>query len=511
MRISILQVITITLVGLVNIYTYGQGGALDPTFDFDGKVVTNFGQEEGIRSVKLQSDGKIIAGGYGSSLRVCRYNINGSFDNSFGISGTSTLLMGIYFDGGAVSIQSDDKILISGGIYFSPDTEDFIIARYTQNGLLDSSFNGTGINITSFGAIDGARDATLQQDGKAILVGFSRNSLDMDTMACIARYTLAGSLDSTFDLDGKISFPYNGIISAVTMQNDHKILVAGCVFNGSNLDFNIMRYNPDGQLDNSFGTAGEVITDFGFSNDNLFSVNTQADGKIIASGTSDNECALVRYNADGSLDLSFGIGGKITTSIGGGVLDAATSTAVQSDGKIYASGFSLTPGGDGEFVLVRYDVNGYLDPSFDSDGIVTTNIVPLELDAAASMILQPDGRIIVAGGSYNGNDVDFCIVRYLSGFNTNLPIVENDHFNILVYPNPINEYSTLQYTITNEQIITISVFDMTGKKIKTLKEHNNTLPGTYSISLNELNGLSSGSYLIAITSHSASKSIKFIK
>ncbi|MEZ5842969.1 MAG: hypothetical protein R3D27_04465 [Hyphomicrobiaceae bacterium] len=257
---------------------------------------------------------------------------------------------------------------------------------------------------------------------------------------------------------------------SVTMQPDGRIVVAGYSVNGANDDFALVRYNADGTLDTSFGGGdGIVTTPVGSSTDQGFSVAMQPDGRIVVAGSSRigsaDDFALVRYNADGTLDTSFGGGdGIVTTPIGSSV-DSGQSVTVQPDGRIVVAGYSLNGrttalvryNADGtldtalaaatassprrsavrhdftkasplpaagrpdrrrwlsarlDFALVRYNADGTLDTSFGGgDGIVTTPIGSSS-DVGNSVTMQPDGRIVVAGYSFNGANADFALVRY---------------------------------------------------------------------------------------------------
>jgi uncharacterized delta-60 repeat protein/uncharacterized repeat protein (TIGR01451 family) len=169
----------------------------------------------------------------------------------------------------------------------------------------------------------------------------------------------SGDLDPTFGTGGKVTTDFAGSnagANGVALQADGKIVAAGFADSGSGSDFALARYNPDGSLDASFGTGGKVTTDFAGGSDSAFGVALQADGKIVAAGFADSgsrgDFALARYNPDGSLDASFGTGGKVTTDFAGSG-DEAFGVALQADGKIVAAGFAGS-GSRGDFALARY-------------------------------------------------------------------------------------------------------------------------------------------------------------
>jgi uncharacterized delta-60 repeat protein len=230
----------------------------------------------------------------------------------------------------------------------------------------------------------------------------------------LVRYNTNGTLDTTFDSDGKVTTAIGSgtdVAYSVALQSDGKIVVAGYSNNGSNFDFALVRYNTDGSLDTSFDSDGKVTTEVGSGNDGGESVAIQSDGKIVVAGYSyigsNNDFALARYNTDGTLDTSFDSDGKVTTAIGVSV-NYAKSVAIQSDGKIVAAGYNT--GSNNDLALARYNTDGTLDTSFDSDGKVTTAIG--SNDRAYSVAIQSDGKIVAAGNSNNGSNEDFALVRY---------------------------------------------------------------------------------------------------
>jgi len=189
-------------------------------------------------------------------------------------------------------------------------------------------------------------------------------------------------------------------------------VAAGRSYNGRKYVFALARYNADGSLDTTFGPGGIVTTAVGSGDDVAYALGIQTDGRIVAAGYSyqggNMDFALVRYNANGSLDATFGPGGIVTTAIGSDN-DYARAISIQPDGRIVAAGSSYQ-GGNEDFALVRYKANGSLDGTFGTGGIATTAV---ESGAYASALgIQSDGRIVAAGYSYNGMHPHFALVRY---------------------------------------------------------------------------------------------------
>ena len=388
----------------------------------DGIVTTDIGSSaDNVFGMTVQSDGKVLVvgqsgSGSSSDFALLRYHPNGSLDTSFGTGGVVvTDIAGAADVGFDVTVQPDGKILVSGQSFNGTDY-DFAVMRYNSDGSLDAGFGAGGIVTTAFGGLaDVGKGITLQADGKILVTGLSHNGTDYDF--ALVRYNSNGSLDGSFGAGGKVTTGIGADDQAVdvAVQTDGKILVSGDSFNGANNDFALVRYNANGSLDASFGTGGKVTTDFGLSVDKGVRFTLQPDGKILLAGQSHNgsdyDFALARYNTDGSLDIGFGTGGKVTTMIGTGN-DLAYNVAVQADGKIVISGDSDN-GSDDDFAVVRYNSDGTLDGSFGTGGMVTT-AVGAGTDKARAFALQSDGKILLAGFSNNGSDNDIAVVRYNS-------------------------------------------------------------------------------------------------
>ncbi len=418
---------------------------VDTTFDSDGKVITDIGAKtsDTARSVVIQEDGKILVAGVSSNnFAVVRYNSDGSLDTSFDNDGKVSTDIGSKTSdtGRSIAVQNDGKILVAGA-----SSNNFAVVRYNSDGSLDTDFNITGKVTTDIGSgtTDNAYSITLQGDGKIIVAGSSSSNF------ALVRYNSDGNLDNSFGSNGKITTDIgtnsNDIAYSVSVQGDGKILVAG----SSSSNFALVSYNIDGSLDTSFGNGGKVTTDIGNS-DIAYSIAVQNDGKIILAGKRGSDFALARYNNNGSLDTSFGNGGKVITDIGSKTSDIAYGVSVQGDGKILVAGSSSS-----NFALVRYNSNGSLDTDFNTTGKIITDIGTKSTDNAYALTQQADGRIIVAGISAN----NFAVVRYRVNQNPVLvtEIVDQEalqgtDFNFLVssYFQDQDPGDTLTYTATLE-------------------------------------------------------------
>jgi uncharacterized delta-60 repeat protein len=396
-------------------------GDLDTTFDGDGKATTDFaGGTDEAHAVAIQADGRIMAAGFAVvsgtfDFALSRYNADGSLDTTFSPDGlVTTDFAGGVDQARGVAIQGDGKI-VAAGLAFS-GTNDFALARYNTDGSLDTTFSGDGKVTTDFGATDDvARAVAIQGDGRIVAAGLA--GVSGTTGFALARYNTDGSLDTTFSGDGKVTTDFTGDLDeayAVAIQGDGKIVAAGVAdVTGHVADFALSRYNADGSLDTTFDGDGKVTTDFASDSDLARGVAIQGDGRIVAAGlaavSGPTGFALARYNTDGSLDTTFSGDGKVTTDFGG-TDDLARAVAIQGDGKIVAAGpVEFSAGND--FALARYNADGSLDTTFSGDGKVTTDFGGGG-DQASAVAIQGDGRIVAAGRVVSGGTHDFAVARY---------------------------------------------------------------------------------------------------
>ncbi|MGH2674811.1 MAG: PxKF domain-containing protein [Actinomycetota bacterium] len=389
-------------------------GDLDPSFDGDGKVTTDFlGSIDASEAMAIQPDGKIVAAGRAFNgshydFALARYLSDGSLDATFDGDGKVTTDVGPFHDlATAVAIQADGKIVAVGQV--GGASFNFGLTRYMSDGNLDTTFDGDGKVVTDFvsNSEDTAFAVAIQADGKIVVAGYSiGQSGPGGYNFALARYNTDGSLDTTFDGDGKLTTDFDGFDDgalAVAVQADGKIVAAGSSI--ASAVFALARYNPNGSLDATFDGDGKVTTDVGSTGfESAEAIVLQTDGKVVAAGKTNNDFALARYNTDGSLDSTFAGDGTVLTGFFPGSDDAAFSLVLQADNKLVAAGSS-----DSDFALARYTTDGALDASFDGDGKVVTDIAAGSQDVAYSLALQSDGKLVAAGAS----NADFAVARYL--------------------------------------------------------------------------------------------------
>jgi uncharacterized delta-60 repeat protein len=407
------------------------GGDLDYSFGNSGRVTTDFPDGEGdALAVAIYPGGKILAAGSVEGQKrikfaLVRYNGDGSLDPTFGSGGWVTTDLGQPVNQAtSMAIQSDGKIVVAGYTALSTGvflTADFALVRYNTDGTLDPTFGSGGIVHTDFhGGEDHAWAVAIQSDGHIVAAGTVEVATTRAYFA-LARYNTDGSLDSSFGSGGTLTTDFSGfsIIRSIAIQPDDRIVVGGYA-DTTTTDFALARYNSDGRLDTSFGGDGKVTTDFLGDWDDIFSILIQPDGKIVAAGRAYDQqqywhTAVARYNSDGTLDANFASSGKTTIDFSGSD-SYAHSLVMQPDGRLVIVGGTWNRGSQpaNDIVLARFNSDGNLDSTFGSDGKVVTDFFG-GTDLARSAAIGPDGRIIISGCVFNGEGYVWALACYLTG------------------------------------------------------------------------------------------------
>lgn len=403
-------------------------GTFDNTFGANGIVLTNVliapgspngNSDDEARAMAIQSDGKIVVAGVvddwtstGYDFSICRYNTDGTLDNTFSGDGKEKTIVSNNIEFVSdVAIQSDGKIIVLGY-----SNSQFVLVRYNSNGALDNTFGTAGIVLTQVStSSEQANTMKIQSDGKIVAGGYGIFNGNSDF--ALVRYNTNGTLDNTFGTAGIVNTAIGNAgesINAIMIQPDGKILATGVMANtGSNACFALVRYNSNGTLDASFGTAGTATVSPTKSTNIANSISLQTDGKIVVGGSSMNtssfDFSVARFNANGTLDNTFGTNGTIVHSIG--VADGINALAIQSSGKIVAAGSAMISN-NRNFTLARYTAAGVLDNTFGVNGVVTTSLGP-SMAGISDAALQVDGKLVGVGTINNGvNSIDFTVVRY---------------------------------------------------------------------------------------------------
>jgi uncharacterized delta-60 repeat protein len=415
-----LNSIAASLLALPALGALAAPGALDATFGTGGKTTALLGNCSGY-ALSVQKDGKIVVGGESffasKDFTLVRFLADGTVDTTFGSNNDGKVRTDFAGQADQIAqvIAQADGTIIAAGTAFGNAGKDFAVARYLSDGSLDTSFDAIGHDgkvTTDFGAgnDDTATCAVLQADGKIVVAGYASDGTQSDF--ALVRYNTDGSRDTSFGKAGDsgcVLTDFAGkddVATGMALQTDGKILVVGYTFvaGGPGFNFALARYKTDGSLDTTFGSGGKVSTDF----DNQLlefgqTVAVLGSGKILVGGARTNDFVLLRYNANGSLDTTFGSGGKVATDFAG-TGDTVYSLLVLSSGKILAAGAN-----DKDFTLACYRPNGTLDTSFGTGGKVITDFAGL-VDQGRAMTLTSGSRILFAGTS--SGTANFALARY---------------------------------------------------------------------------------------------------
>ncbi len=376
-RSRLLASICASLLLLVPGQALATGGALDQTFSEDGKVSTphEIDTDEWAEDVAVQPDGKIVTVGWRQDwdtntfvVMAARYLEDGTPDPAFGDGdGIVTLPIGPSAAGNAVALLSDQRIAIAGYVQVNigdPDAAAFLL---TTTGELDSSFDEDGISVVRFGGdADFASGIAVDGSDRIVLAGGVDETASGAHMA-IARLTSEGVPDPTFSSDGKrtIRFPAGQTRARdVEIQANGRIVLAGRRLEPGG--FALARLLPGGALDTSYSSDGRVITGTRYGANAL---SLQPDGKVVAAGYglgSSVDFMLVRYRLNGSLDPTFNGDGIVRTNFAG-FEDIAQDVEVRSSGKIIAVG-DVEVNGQLRIGIARYRSSGIRDLTFSGDG-----------------------------------------------------------------------------------------------------------------------------------------------
>jgi len=400
-------------------------------------------------------------------------------------------------------LQNDGKILCAG-VTQDNTSGDLTVMRFETNGVLDATFGASGMVVVDVAnEYELLYDLALQPDGKIVAVGITSDGNNFDIV--VIRLNTDGSLDNTFSFDGMVTTSVNedDYGQGIAVAPDGKIVVAGST-QDANLNTNtlLVRYNADGSLDNTFGTNGKLETDLSSGVDEFYNLAVTGSGKILATGGSysgsSTDVLVARFNPDGSLDNTFSFDGVVETDFSGDT-DKGWDVLIQPDSKILVGG--ETRDGLDKIAMARYNPDGTLDNTFGTNGKVTTQVGTN--DQIYSLLIQTDGKIVGAGYS-NNSGMDAMVCRYISGMNIGIGEVDAYIGSTLIYPNPITDNTvTVEYELSQPRTVSIDLFDLLGNHIAKLQTGSAEMSGSHQKTI-DLPALSSGNYLMKVGSDKGS-------
>ena len=398
----------------------GVSGALDCAFGTGGLVTTAIRPPFGFATnLTAQPDGKLIAlvkayrpdTDQGYSFYVVRYEVDGSLDGTFGTGGVVRLEFTPIVDrenADAIALQPDGKIIVAGNVPVTRGSS-AAVARLLPNGSLDPTFATGGRLMFSFGstrAYSNIYAIQLQGDGRIVVAGTT------EAQFAVARLTANGALDGSFGNNGKVVIPVgqaadgNSNLSSVAIQEwsgEQYLILAGgsptCSAGPSRMA--VVRLAPNGTVDSSFGATGngQVLVSLGDGSSNVNGVVVDSSNRIVLVGTRASEGAVVRLAPNGVLDSSFGVGGGARFAVEGRNYLLPLRATIDDDGRLVFAGYAAHPNGsDWAFLVGRFLPNGQLDTSFGGGGVTITDFqIGLGQDWARGLVIQPSGRIVLAG------------------------------------------------------------------------------------------------------------------
>jgi uncharacterized delta-60 repeat protein len=408
-------------------------GTADVSFGTDGSFRTNLGGTyDWAYATVIQPDGRILAAGVSNArsthdFAVARYTADRDLDPTFGANGVALIDFGKSYDWGyAMALLPDGRIVVAG-VSDASGSKDFALARLGPNGSLDPNFGQGGLvtgHMRSLTA-DIVRSIAIQPDGKIVVAGVSYEDVVTPSPHgdfTVARFLANGQPDLGFGIGGVMTTDFANKTYddayAVVLQPDGKIVLGGYTNTGGGPgvlfgadQLALARYTPQGLLDPSFGEGGKVVFDGGSLDERILALAPAKDGSLFAGGYVNGEkrsdLLLARVMPDGSLAPGFG-----TTTEGFSVNDLGThservaSLVLQPDGKIVAGGQTAVAN-HADFAVFRYDANGFFDQSFGKGGVASFDFGGRE-DRVHAVALQPDGKIVAVGQS----EADFAVARF---------------------------------------------------------------------------------------------------
>lgn len=461
-----MKTIFISVFLLLGLSTFAQVGLPDINFGVNGIASVDLGDDDEFQDLKVLPDGKILC--FSKSIEpgtitsrfptLCRLNPDGSLDPTFGTGGKVILDTQVYLPDLYYALTVDALGRILVVFQANPN---MYVQRFTADGTVDTNFSFDGQVIIDLGSdSEYPHDILVQSDGKILTFCSYANDF------AFARLNEDGTFDTSFGTNGKQIHNVTAIDKGLKMalQADGKILACGTTDDGFGNTVGLIRLNTDGTLDTSFDGDGKV-TRLINANDSPFGLTVQSDGKIIVAGGSrialqDQSGFVLRFNTDGSADNSFDTDGMVLVNISG-LADAFRDVLLQPDGKILTAGVYDITTGDVPFWVTRLNTDGTLDTDFSTDGSTTVGLSGFDTYARA-MDLTPSGDLIV-GGYENSAEPDIRLLKLKTGLNIGVKELETK--SVSIYPNPTTDVLNLDLSEFEAGIKAVRVFDGTGRLV----------------------------------------------
>ncbi len=503
---------------------FAQAGSLDPAFATAGiGIYLPDSQNDYGQDIITLPDNSMLICGYGSNDGFVTHILedgtvdtsfgesnghileDGTVDTSFGESNGTTFFGSLVV---AMALAPDQSIYLAGP---TGDGDKILLVHLSALGIPDAGFGSDGEVITtvSTGYIQGL-DMVIQPDGKIVMGGgadFLGTASNWDPF--FVRFLTDGSLDTSFNGIGIVTIETSATIEymeGVALMDDGSIIGAGYSDNGSDEHLILIKLDPDGIPDASFDTAGIISYSLGDTDPEPYAMIVKEDAMYVVGylwqDDINADAFLAKFNADGTLDTSFGTNGMTISDFGNS--DYLFGLVAQSDGRIVACGGTAASGYEYSALTLRYNTSGLLDPTFGDGGKVITNVGIDSDDVLECIAVQPDGKIVVSGAKYDDQGYgSMMVLRYLGDGTIGIADNESSGGQFSVYPNPVSGTSTtLQLLDGNGAEVWVT--DLQGRMVGS---RINVPKGMTTLSL-PTSGLANGNYLINVLSQGTITSLK---
>lgn len=506
-----------------------QNGILDPTFGNNGvAAVPPELAHNSFTDVLVQPDGKVLCSGFVSNgafpnqeadFLVVRYMADGTPDASFNGSVNGLLAIGTPADAEtaiAVALQSDNKILVAGGAVSQTNgSSNGKVVRLLPDGTLDNEFGvaGTvvldGLEIGSGpGSIDYLQDMVVLPSGKILVTGFT--NLMNSNRIFLLQLNSNGTLDNGFGTGGVANSMIGdeAYANSMTVQADGRILLAGSrsYQGGSALKPALVRFMPDGTLDNSFGSGGTVLSLFGLpaSGGYFTAAEVLPDGKIIATGEMGATPIVARFSDIGELDGSFGFSGATFAPFSS--WQSWEDLILLPDGKILISSTMNST----DMALVRLLETGLIDDSFGGDGVVNIPTGNTGSESPRAIAWQTDGKILVCGGKEINGESSSRVYRLFGEISVGLADLASPVTSVVIRPNPAQNSAVVEFSTTKTGVVSVELRDALGKLVAVPMGSSIRSAGEHRTSL-DLSNVGAGLYLVTIKTPENNSVIRIMK
>ncbi len=418
----------------------------------------------------------LASGSYLGTLKVIRLNSDGTPDNTFANNGVFSFSVTAETYGVESVVRNDGKIVVAGLAAYTFGYYDILLLRLNSDGTLDTTFGTNGYTIVSHSSRDDlAQSLALQPDGKIIIAGSITDSIDFYHQPTILRFTENGMIDSSFGTNGYVQFPATYIdneLNDLLIQPGGKIVAAGHydVNGGGSSDFDVVMFRVDtnGIPDSTFGINGKVITAINAGVDDVFGMAQDTAGNIVLCGfttqpTLNQDLLLLKYTSDGVLIFTFGNNGMAILDFAD--TDVGMGIKIQPDNKIIVGGSSGQAFfGPRTMAVWRMMPDGTPDPTFGNNGIVLTALSSTFQDINC-IDLQSDLKIVAGARANLGANNDIAVVRYFNDALT--PVQEISSHQINIYPNPASDFINISLP-NGIKDATVELYNATGNKLNSI-------------------------------------------